>query len=104
MLPFARQRREAAMKTREASAVPRASGRLYNCRKAVAEAEPLLQHKQTNQTAALLGPTQSRRKVMTWIETPSSSNIARYKYDDKARVLTVNSRTVEPIIIMMCRK
>ena len=26
---------------------------------------------------------------MSWIETPDSSNIARYKYDDKARVLTV---------------
>jgi hypothetical protein len=26
---------------------------------------------------------------MSWIETPDSSNIARYKYDNKARVLTV---------------
>ena len=26
---------------------------------------------------------------MSWIETPDSSNLARYKYDDKARVLTV---------------
>lgn len=26
---------------------------------------------------------------MSWIETPDSSNIARYKYDDNARVLTV---------------
>jgi len=26
---------------------------------------------------------------MSWIETPDSSNIARYKYDDKACVLTV---------------
>ena len=26
---------------------------------------------------------------MSWIETPNSSNLARYKYDDKARVLTV---------------
>ena len=26
---------------------------------------------------------------MSWIETPDSSNIARYKYDDKMRILTV---------------
>ena len=26
---------------------------------------------------------------MSWIETPDSSNLARFKYDDKARVLTV---------------
>jgi hypothetical protein len=26
---------------------------------------------------------------MNWIETPESSNIARYRYDEKARVLTV---------------
>jgi hypothetical protein len=26
---------------------------------------------------------------MNWIETPDSSNIARFKYDDKGRVLTV---------------
>jgi hypothetical protein len=26
---------------------------------------------------------------MIWIETPDSSNIARYKYDDKSHVLTV---------------
>lgn len=26
---------------------------------------------------------------MSWIETPDSTNIARYKYDEKARVLTV---------------
>ena len=26
---------------------------------------------------------------MSWIETPDSSNIARYKYDDRTRVLTV---------------
>ena len=26
---------------------------------------------------------------MSWIETPDSSNIARFKYDDKSRVLTV---------------
>ena len=26
---------------------------------------------------------------MSWIETPDSSNIARYKYDDRMRVLTV---------------
>jgi len=26
---------------------------------------------------------------MSWIETPDSSNLARYKYDDRARVLTV---------------
>jgi len=26
---------------------------------------------------------------MTWIETPESSNIARYRYDEKLHVLTV---------------
>ena len=26
---------------------------------------------------------------MNWIETPDSSNIARYRYDEKAHVLTV---------------
>ena len=26
---------------------------------------------------------------MNWIETPASSNIARYKYEDQTRVLTV---------------
>lgn len=26
---------------------------------------------------------------MSWIETPDSSNLARFKYDDNARVLTV---------------
>lgn len=26
---------------------------------------------------------------MSWIETPDSSNIARYKYEEKTRVLTV---------------
>ena len=26
---------------------------------------------------------------MSWIDTPDSSNLARFKYDDKARVLTV---------------
>ncbi len=26
---------------------------------------------------------------MNWIETPDSSNIARYRYDEKGRVLTV---------------
>jgi len=26
---------------------------------------------------------------MNWIETPESSNIARFKYDEKAHVLTV---------------
>lgn len=26
---------------------------------------------------------------MTWIETPESSNIARFRYDDKTHVLTV---------------
>ena len=26
---------------------------------------------------------------MSWIETPQSSNIARYRYDEKAHILTV---------------
>lgn len=26
---------------------------------------------------------------MNWIETPDSSNIARFRYDERARVLTV---------------
>ena len=26
---------------------------------------------------------------MNWIDTPNSSNIARYRYDEKAHVLTV---------------
>ena len=26
---------------------------------------------------------------MSWIETPASSNIARYKYDERTHVLTV---------------
>ena len=29
---------------------------------------------------------------MNWIETPNSSNIARYKYEEKSRVLTVEFR------------
>ena len=29
---------------------------------------------------------------MSWIETPQSSNIARYRYEDKAHVLTVEFR------------
>jgi len=30
---------------------------------------------------------------MNWIETPESSNIARYRYDDTARILTVEFRS-----------
>lgn len=29
---------------------------------------------------------------MNWLETPESSNIARYKYEEKSRVLTVEFR------------
>lgn len=30
---------------------------------------------------------------MSWIESPESSNIARYKYDEKARALTVEFKS-----------
>ena len=30
---------------------------------------------------------------MNWIDTPDSSNIARYKYDEKAHVLTVEFKS-----------
>ena len=41
---------------------------------------------------------------MNWVETPNSSNIARYKYDERTHVLTVEFKNGGLTITTMCHR